>query len=148
MGIPVNATAPVPLGREWDKALEPLTTLPVQDTGFIRSALTYAQTRLIAISGDNSFGRRPALAVILPMMADSEAAHSVALIKIENPDLGKIFGGKTLNLNTFHKTNCIEKMGSLYREEESRLRREPAERADKQTATSSRSIFSKSAPRR
>jgi cytochrome c-type biogenesis protein CcsB len=120
---PAGAATPIPLGREWDKALEPLATLPVQDTGYIRSALTYAQTRLLAISDKRSFERRPALAVILPMMADPEQAHSVALIKVEHPELGKIFGGKAISLNTFHKTELYEKMANLYREEESRLQR-------------------------
>ncbi|HPS00201.1 MAG TPA: c-type cytochrome biogenesis protein CcsB [Candidatus Sumerlaeota bacterium] len=120
---PVGAATPIPLGREWDAALKPLATLPVQDTGFVRSALTYAQTRLMAISDKNAFEHRPALAVILPMMVDSEQAHSVALIKVEHPELGRIFGGKAISLNTFHKMDLYEKMGNLYREEESRLRR-------------------------
>ena len=41
--------------QQWVASLQPLLTMPVQDSGFVRSAYTFAENHLMAIYGKRTF---------------------------------------------------------------------------------------------
>lgn len=88
------------LSKQWESALAPLATMPVQDSGFIRSATAFGQNHLNAIYGKTSYEGMPALNTVLFFMANPQVAASAPILKITLPELGRIFGGKMITLET------------------------------------------------
>lgn len=98
------------LGDAWNKALEPLETMPVQESGFIRSGLAFSETYLQAIANSRTFEGRRALPLLLYLMANPAATHSVPLMRIYHPKLVGLYGSKWINL---HDLRDGESLGEL-----------------------------------
>ena len=94
---------------QWTRALEPLRTMPVQDSGFVRSAVTFGENHLMAIYGKRSFEGKSALFTVLRLMADEKAARETPLIKIVRPELAALYGGKLASLEQYRDPALQEK---------------------------------------
>ena len=86
-------------GREWSDVLKPLRTMPVQDYGFVRSGVSFAESRLLTITEKRSFEGRDPLSVIILLMASEEASHEARVIRIMHPDLVRLYGDKYISLH-------------------------------------------------
>lgn len=115
--VAVRAAEPNPLKfpAEWEKALEPIRSMPVQDTGFVRSAYTFAENRLMAIANKRSLNGANPLDVVLHLMADSDLLHSTPIIKIFHPELGKIYGAGRITLGQFENEDLQKAVVDLAR---------------------------------
>ncbi|MCX7043893.1 MAG: c-type cytochrome biogenesis protein CcsB [Candidatus Sumerlaeota bacterium] len=92
------------MSAQWSRALEPLRTMPVQDTGFVRSGVTFAENYWLAIYGKIPIRGTSPLWGVLWLMSDPQKAADIPLLKIEHPRLAEFFGGATrISLNAYHK---------------------------------------------
>ena len=113
------AAAPAPLGAAppagpaWEEALDPLLSMPVQDSGFIRSGWTFGENALQAIAGRARWEGLDPLAATLWLIADLEARSSEALVKVDRPELGRLLGGKRVSLATARSESARAGMMSL-----------------------------------
>lgn len=99
--------------QQWVVSLQPLLTLPVQDSGFVRSAYTFAENHLMAIYGKRTFGGHSALPTVLRLMADPKATEETPIIKIVRPELAALFGGTVISLKRYRDPALQEKFESL-----------------------------------
>jgi cytochrome c-type biogenesis protein CcsB len=99
---------------QWVVGLQPLLTMPVQDSGFVRSAYTVAESRVVAIYGKRTFAGHSALLTVLRLMADDKAAQETPIIKIVRPELADVFGKKTvISLKQYRDPALQEKFVGL-----------------------------------
>lgn len=98
---------------QWARALESLRTMPVQDSGFVRSAVTFGENHLMAIYGKRSFKGESALFTVLRLMADEKAARETPLIKIVRPELAALYGAKLASLKQYTDPALQEKFVRL-----------------------------------
>jgi cytochrome c-type biogenesis protein CcsB len=97
----------------WQKALEPVRAMPVQDFGFVRSGYTFSENHLMAIAGKRSLHGMDPTWVILNLMANPELERSTPLIKVLHPELAKIFGGGHISLETYRNRDNFNRMLGL-----------------------------------
>lgn len=93
--------APSAAADDWARALRPLETMPVQDYGYIRSGLTFAENHLSAITGKTAWDGRAALPAVMWLMAHDEARMREPLIKIIHPELVDIFGDSRISVEQY-----------------------------------------------
>lgn len=112
-----RAATPNPLkfSPEWEKAIVPLRAMPVQDTGFIRSAYTFAENRLMDIADKRSFHGANPLDVVLHLMAEPHLLHTTPIIKITRPEVGKIFGAGHVSLGQYTNPDNQQMVANLVR---------------------------------
>ena len=101
------------LNAQWTRALEPLRTMPVQDSGFVRSAVTFGENHLLAIYGKRSFEGKSALFTVLRLMADEKAAQETPLIKLVRPELAALYGGKLASLKQYGNPALQERLSGM-----------------------------------
>ena len=89
--------------EEWQQAVEPLRSVPVQDYGFIRSGFTFGENHLMALNGKKSFQGLDAFNVIMFALLYPQEIASVPVIKISHPELAKSFETKMISLQEYRK---------------------------------------------
>ncbi|MDK2970493.1 MAG: hypothetical protein PWP23_248 [Candidatus Sumerlaeota bacterium] len=87
------------LGTEWKGAVETLRRLPVQDTGFVRTAYTFSENYLSAISGRTTVGKADALEATLSLLRDPKTATAAPLIKLSHPELVRLYGSPRISVD-------------------------------------------------
>ena len=113
--------------RQWAVSLEPLLTMPVQDSGFVRSAYTFGENHLLAISGKRTHAGRNGLATVLRLMADSRAAQETPILKIDRPEIAAVFGGTLVSLQRYRDPALQEKFVRLVTADQESLLRPASE---------------------
>lgn len=98
------------LSPEWREALKPLTGMPVQDFGYVRSFYTFGQNHLTAITSCASLNGLNPVEAIVYLMANPEEAHKLPLIKVNRPELIKLFGGKQISLDLYRSQETQSRM--------------------------------------
>jgi len=104
---------PIGFSEEWRQALAPLSTMPVQDYGFVRSAYTFGENQLVAITGKKSLKGADPLEAVLRLMADHDAAHETPLLKLSHPDLVAIYGTARISLHQYRDAANHERLIGL-----------------------------------
>lgn len=98
------------LSPEWREALKPLTGMPVQDFGYVRSFYTFGQNHLTAITSRASLNGLNPVEAIVYLMANPEEAHKLPLIKVNRPELARLFGDKCISLNLYRSQEVQSRM--------------------------------------
>ncbi|HOE97826.1 MAG TPA: c-type cytochrome biogenesis protein CcsB [Candidatus Sumerlaeota bacterium] len=106
----------------WEAALRPLERLPVQDTGYVRSAHTYARTRLRGITGRNGLGELNAVQSLIWLVSHPAAAAREPLIRVTHPELGSLLGGRRTSLETYRDGRVRERIVAALRADENLLK--------------------------
>lgn len=113
-----HAHQPLPqFGEAWAQALEPIRAMPVQESGFVRSGLAFAQTYLQAVSDRKSLEGREALPLILYLMASPEAAHSAPVIRIYHPNLVNLFRSKYVSVHDVRDQAAVNELMRMMQED-------------------------------
>lgn len=116
----VHETLPA-LGQEWNEALEPLRAMPVQESGFVRSGLAYAEGYLQSISNRKTFDGREALPTLLYLMASQQATHGVEIIRIYHPKLVGLYQKKFISLHDVRDQTHIVALMKMYQADQEGL---------------------------
>jgi len=110
-----------PLGQEWNEALEPLRAMPVQESGFVRSTLAFAENYLQALANRRTFEEREALPVVLYLAASPQAAHSADVIRIYHPKLVELYQRKFINLHDVRDPEKIDALMTMFQADQEGL---------------------------
>jgi ABC-type uncharacterized transport system permease subunit len=88
----------IALTPQWREALQPLRRMPVQDTGFVRTAFTFAENYISAISGKKTIGNADSFEAVIYLLRNPQAAETVQLIKLTQPELIKLYGSQRISV--------------------------------------------------
>jgi cytochrome c-type biogenesis protein CcsB len=97
-----------------ERTVGPLRAMPVQDSGFIRSATTFSEHHLAAIHDKARFEGRPALPVIIELLVHPDKAQSLPLLKLGHPAMGQLYGAKHISLEDYRDPSKTARLAALY----------------------------------
>ncbi|MFP4381735.1 MAG: c-type cytochrome biogenesis protein CcsB [Candidatus Sumerlaeia bacterium] len=123
MGFMIMNGASPSYGNDASKAAaESIEIMPVQDAGFIRSGITFAENHLAAITGRTTHKRQKALPLILELLAQPEKRQTMPLLKIQHPDLGELYGSKWISLETYRDPVKMNRLSGMLQRNQNLMR--------------------------
>ncbi len=109
--------------RDWEVALAPIRSMPVQDFGFVRSGYTFCENHLMAIYSKRSYDRANPFDVVMHLMADDHLRHTLPVIKAFHPGLIAIFHSGKISLDQYNDPENQDKLRELVSSNAEKYRR-------------------------